>query len=64
MKEHRAPLNFVAVEPKGMAWGDDGELYHLPTLWRLLCAGRLHHDSAGYRLLKLHSVPTQTRLIA
>ncbi|MFB9991092.1 hypothetical protein ACFFLM_03720 [Deinococcus oregonensis] len=31
--------------------GDDGEMYHLPTLRALKTAGRLLPDSVGYLLL-------------
>ncbi len=64
MKEAKTALKPVALDPKNMDRGDDGDLYHLPTLRLLLAAGRLSHDSAGYRLLMQHAASSQPRLIA
>ncbi|MFC4427696.1 hypothetical protein [Deinococcus navajonensis] len=54
------PTPFNAAD---LVRGDDGELYHLPTLRALNAAGRLAPDSAGYLLL-MERASYQSRLTA
>lgn len=54
----RTPFDLADLER-----GEDGELYHLPTLRALHAAGHLHRESAGYRLL-LRAAPPGVRMIA
>ncbi|UBV44340.1 hypothetical protein LAJ19_14325 (plasmid) [Deinococcus taeanensis] len=45
------PLTRTSFSTSDLVRGEDGELYHLPTLRALHATGRLSFDSAGYQLL-------------
>lgn len=63
MNEANKALKSAPFHLDDMARGEDGELYHLPTLRVLHAAGRLSRDSAGYILL-MRQVLQTVRLIA
>ena len=44
-------MNTVPFRVAELVRGDDGELYHLPTLRLLWQRGQLAADSVGYRVL-------------
>ncbi|BDP40881.1 hypothetical protein DAETH_08500 [Deinococcus aetherius] len=64
MDESKKGLKLAAFDPNDMERGEDGELYHLPTLRALHAAGRLSHESAGYLILMQRAALHSTRLIA
>ncbi|MFC4638957.1 hypothetical protein [Deinococcus hohokamensis] len=51
MDETKKALKPTPFNAADLIRGEDGELYHLPTLRALNAAGRLSPDSAGYLLL-------------
>lgn len=53
----------VAFQTQDVVQGDDGELYHLPTLRALYRSGRLPFDSPAYCLVA-GMEPQQRRLTA
>ncbi|AFD24102.1 hypothetical protein [Deinococcus gobiensis] len=62
-----ASLNRTTFSLADTARGDDGELYHLPTLRRLHALGHLRPGSAAYVLLMqvlADAAPARARLIA
>ena len=61
--EAKKSLELVPLSLDDMIRGEDGELYHLPTLRALHAAGRLSRESAGYVLLMQRVLQTM-RLIA
>ncbi|MDB5045585.1 MAG: hypothetical protein JWQ08_1635 [Deinococcus sp.] len=63
MDEKTKGLKSTPFEANDLVRGDDGELYHLPTLRALNAAGRLSPDSTGYLLL-LERVSHRVRLTA
>ncbi|WP_102128351.1 hypothetical protein [Deinococcus planocerae] len=64
MDESKRGLKLAAFDQTDMARGEDGELYHLPTLRTLHAAGRLSRESAGYLLLMHRTALQSVRLIA
>ncbi|WP_216328879.1 hypothetical protein [Deinococcus aestuarii] len=64
MDEPGRGLKLAAFDPNDMERGEDGELYHLPTLRALHAAGRLARGSAGSLLLMERTAPQGIRLIA
>jgi hypothetical protein len=63
MNEAKKALQSAPFNLEDMVRGEDGELYHLPTLRVLHAAGRLSRESAGYLLL-MQRVLQSVRLIA
>lgn len=63
MNEAKKALKAAPFNLDDMVRGEDGELYHLPTLRALHSAGRLSRESAGYLLL-MQRVLQSARLIA
>lgn len=51
MDETKKGLKSTPFNAADLVRGDDGELYHLPTLRALSAAGRLSPDSVGSLLL-------------
>lgn len=62
MDQKTKGLKSTPFHPEELARGEDGELYHLPTLRALYAAGRLVPNSIGFRLL--HRLGERSRLIA
>jgi len=62
MDEQKA-LKSAPFNLDDMVRGEDGELYHLPTLRALNTAGRLPRESTGYILLMQRGLQA-ARLIA
>ena len=63
MNETKKVLESAPFITGDMVRGEDGELYHLPTLRTLHAAGRLSFGSVGYMLLMQRSLQ-MARLIA
>ncbi|KQR04731.1 hypothetical protein [Deinococcus sp. Leaf326] len=64
---HPAKLNCTSFSPADTARGEDGELYHLPTLRRLHALGRLTPGTPAHLLLLealAGAAPVRARLIA
>ena len=51
MARQDSALSRLAFEPRDAVRGEDGELYHLPTLRALHRLGRLAPDSPGMAVL-------------
>ena len=64
MDETTTCLKCTPFDPADLERGEDGELYHLPTLRALHAAGRLPRESAGYLLLMRRGAHPGVRLIA
>lgn len=64
MDDPKTALKTTPFSTSDMARGEDGELYHLPTLRALYAAGRLPFGSAGYAVLVSQGDRSVKRLIA
>jgi len=64
MSEVKKGVTRIPFHPGDMVRGEDGELYHLPTLRALFAAGRLSPGSVGYLLLVEQGLLHTRRMIA
>lgn len=64
MDDTKTPLKVSPFSTGDMARGEDGELYHLPTLRALFAAGRLPPGSVGHLVLLEHGGLQRHRMIA
>ena len=64
MDDTKTTLKTTPFNTADMARGEDGELYHLPTLRALFAAGRLSPGSVGHLVLLEHGSLQRSRMIA
>lgn len=64
MSEAKQGMTRLPFNSGDVVRGEDGELYHLPTLRALFAAGRLLPGSVGYLVLLEHGSFQRSRMIA
>ncbi|SMB90068.1 hypothetical protein [Deinococcus hopiensis] len=64
MEDTKTALKATPFSSTDVARGEDGELYHLPTLRALFAAGRLSPGSEGHLVLLQHGGLQTGRMIA